>query len=103
MGREREGERVMVMIIFFVCFCSKFMRTECLNSRYVYNRPFPISRLVSAVGNSILKSLTNNHTLGVVFSLTGVYRDAGDNVGLWQAALWSRHASGRIRRTEDSY
>ena len=79
------------------------MRTECLNSRYVYNRPFPISRLVSAVGNSILKSLTNNHTLGVVFSLTGVYRDAGDNVGLWQAALWSRHASGRIRRTEDSY
>lgn len=32
----------------------KFMRTECLNSRYVYNSPFPISRLVSAVGNSIL-------------------------------------------------
>ena len=31
----------------------KFMRTECLNSRYVFNTPFPISRLVSAVGNSI--------------------------------------------------
>lgn len=32
---------------------SKFMRTECLNSRYVYDRPFPISRLVSAVGNKM--------------------------------------------------
>ena len=30
------------------------MRTECLNSRYVYDRPFPVSRLVTAVGNSIL-------------------------------------------------
>ena len=38
-------------------FYSKFMRTECLNSRYVYDRPFPVSRLVSAVGNSILSSI----------------------------------------------
>lgn len=32
----------------------KFMRTECLNSRYAFNTPLQIFRLVSAVGNSIL-------------------------------------------------
>lgn len=31
-----------------------FMRTECLNSRYAFNVPLPVSRLVSAVGDSIL-------------------------------------------------
>ncbi|KAJ8315405.1 hypothetical protein KUTeg_007555, partial [Tegillarca granosa] len=30
---------------------SNFMRSECLNSRYAYDRPLPISRLVAAVGN----------------------------------------------------
>eukprot|EP00058_Branchiostoma_floridae_P003844 XP_002589332.1 hypothetical protein BRAFLDRAFT_77784 [Branchiostoma floridae] len=33
---------------------SKFMRTECLNSRYAYESPLPVSRLVSTLGNSIL-------------------------------------------------
>lgn len=28
-----------------------FMRTECLHSEYVYERPLPVSRLVSTVGN----------------------------------------------------
>ena len=31
----------------------KFMRTECLNSRYVFENPLPVSRLVAAVGDSI--------------------------------------------------
>lgn len=30
---------------------SNFMRSECLNSRYAYDQPLPISRLVGAVGN----------------------------------------------------
>lgn len=30
---------------------SNFMRSECLNSRYAYDQPFPISRLVANVGN----------------------------------------------------
>ena len=30
------------------------MRTECLNSRYLYNMALPVSRLVAAVGSSIL-------------------------------------------------
>ncbi|CAI8032074.1 Proteasome subunit alpha type-1 [Geodia barretti] len=34
----------------------KFMRTECLNSRYLYNMALPVSRLVGAVGTSILWS-----------------------------------------------
>ncbi|XP_062520355.1 proteasome subunit alpha type-1-like [Corticium candelabrum] len=32
---------------------SKFMRTECLNSKYAYNRRLPVSRLVDAVGNKM--------------------------------------------------
>ncbi|XP_064397480.1 proteasome subunit alpha type-1-like [Halichondria panicea] len=31
----------------------KFMRTECLNSRYVYSTPLPISRLVTAIGDKM--------------------------------------------------
>ncbi|KAK3096748.1 hypothetical protein FSP39_002875 [Pinctada imbricata] len=30
---------------------SNFMRSECLNSRYAYDRPLPVSRLVTTVGN----------------------------------------------------
>ncbi|KAH3738279.1 proteasome subunit alpha type-1-like [Dreissena polymorpha] len=30
---------------------SNFMRSECLNSRYAYDQPLPVSRLVAAVGN----------------------------------------------------
>lgn len=30
---------------------SRFMRTECLNSRFAYDSPLPVSRLVSMIGN----------------------------------------------------
>merc|ERR1712012_428558 len=30
---------------------SKFLRTECINSRYAYDTPLPVSRLVSMIGN----------------------------------------------------
>ena len=30
---------------------SNYMRSECLNSRYAYDQPFPVSRLVANVGN----------------------------------------------------
>lgn len=32
---------------------SKYMRTECLNSRFAYDTPLPVSRLVSMVGNKL--------------------------------------------------
>ena len=38
----------------FDCNFSNYMRSECLNSRYAYDQPFPVSRLVANVGNSIL-------------------------------------------------
>nr|KAF6324884.1 hypothetical protein mMyoMyo1_008335 [Myotis myotis] len=31
-----------------------FMRQECLDSRFVFDRPLPVSRLVSLIGSSIL-------------------------------------------------
>jgi len=33
------------------------MRTECLNSRYTYDTPLSVSRLVTLVGSSILSQL----------------------------------------------
>ena len=30
------------------------MRTECLNSKFLYDEALPVSRLVAAVGSSIL-------------------------------------------------
>ena len=30
---------------------SKFLRTECLNSRYAFDSPMPVSRLVTMIGN----------------------------------------------------
>ena len=33
---------------------SRFMRNECLNSRYAFDSALPISRLVSLIGNSNL-------------------------------------------------
>ncbi|KAK3701791.1 hypothetical protein QZH41_009802, partial [Actinostola sp. cb2023] len=32
---------------------SKFMRNECLNSKYAYNTRLPVSRLVAAVGDKM--------------------------------------------------
>ncbi len=40
---------------------SKFMRTECLNSRYAFDTPLPVSRLVGMIGN---KSQVNTQRYG---------------------------------------
>ena len=45
-----------VNLALIVPFLSNFMRQECLNSRYVYDAPLAVSRLVSRTGNSILYS-----------------------------------------------
>ena len=31
---------------------SRFMRNECLNNKYAFNAPMPVTRLVSMIGNS---------------------------------------------------
>ena len=41
-------------ILFNICYFSRFMRTECLNSRFLHDTEMPLSRLVTTVGNSIL-------------------------------------------------
>lgn len=37
------------------------MRQECLDSRFVFDRPLPVSRLVSLIGSSILLKKKNNN------------------------------------------
>ena len=44
------NEEISRTLVLLLC-CSRFMRNECLSSRYVYERAMPISRLVGLVGN----------------------------------------------------
>lgn len=53
---------------------SNFMRSECLNSRYAYDSPLPVSRLVSAVGNSILLIQKNLNIRSTGSSIVLIYR-----------------------------
>ena len=48
-----ESHSQTVSLLLFFHFISKFMRSECRLSKYVYDRRLPVSRLVSAVGDSI--------------------------------------------------
>ena len=48
-----ESHSQTVSLLLFFLFISKFMRSECRLSKYVYDRRLPVSRLVSAVGDSI--------------------------------------------------
>lgn len=43
-----------LMWLSMLFFSSKYMRTECLNSRYAYDQPLPVAKLVSLIGSSIL-------------------------------------------------
>jgi len=38
---------------------NRFMRNECLNNKYAYNSPMPVSRLVNLIGNSNLFNYYN--------------------------------------------
>ena len=46
--------RIHTMSLNIIMTFSRFMRTECLNSRFLHDTEMPLSRLVTAVGNSIL-------------------------------------------------
>ena len=47
------------------------MRTECLNSKYAYDTPLPVSRLVSAISDSIL-SLFKHQSFCTYQTLTNI-------------------------------
>lgn len=52
------------LLLFFSVFpSSNFMRQECLDSRFVFDRPLPVSRLVSLIGSSILFLHTCNASM----------------------------------------
>ncbi|KAK2172188.1 hypothetical protein NP493_986g00039 [Ridgeia piscesae] len=60
---------------------SKFMRTECLNSRYAYDQPLPISRLVNMIGSKsqIPTQRYGRRPFGVGLLLAG-YDTAGPHI-----------------------
>jgi len=60
---------------------SKYMRTECLNSRYAYGCPLPVSRLVALVGNKsqIPTQRYGRRPFGVGLLVAG-YDDQGPHI-----------------------
>lgn len=60
---------------------SKFMRNECLNSRYVYEAPLPIARLVAAVGDKtqVCTQRSGRRPYGVGLLVAG-YDEAGPHI-----------------------
>ncbi|KAA8590328.1 hypothetical protein FQN60_014262 [Etheostoma spectabile] len=58
-----------------------FMRQECLDSRFVFDRPLPASRLVSLIGSSILycKNRYGRRPYGVGLLIAG-YDDMGPHI-----------------------
>ena len=46
--------RIYYNFLYYGFMLSRFMRTECLNSRFLHDTEMPLSRLVTGVGNSIL-------------------------------------------------
>lgn len=47
---------------------SRFMRNECLNSKYAFNAPMPVSRLVSLIGSSMFSLILINFLLSTAFN-----------------------------------
>ncbi|ESO93223.1 hypothetical protein LOTGIDRAFT_232677 [Lottia gigantea] len=60
---------------------SNFMRSECLNSRYAYNSPLPVSRLVSMLGSKsqILTQRYGRRPFGVGLLVAG-YDSMGPHI-----------------------
>lgn len=90
---------------------SNFMRQECLDSRFVFDRPLPTSRLVSLIGSSILFSgagfeCLHHQWLYCSFSWIPIWinvaalhvvkivifnwtlRNPNPNTEIWEEALW---------------
>lgn len=60
---------------------SNFMRTECVNSRYAYDQPLPVSRLVAMIGNKsqIPTQRYGRRPFGVGLLVAG-YDDMGPHI-----------------------
>nr|UCK81594.1 proteasome subunit alpha type-1 [Arenicola marina] len=60
---------------------SKFMRTECLNSRFAYDSPLPVSRLVAMIGSKsqIPTQRYGRRPFGVGLLIAG-YDDMGPHI-----------------------
>lgn len=70
---------------------SNFMRQECLDSRFVFDRPLPVSRLVTLIGSSILCHV---FTYSPLEACTGT----PINVSMSKCTLWAfRELSGEVR------
>ena len=72
---------------------SRFMRNECLNSKYGYDSSIPVSRLVTLIGNS-----NNIEIIFLLFShLKKNFRISSAYSKIWQKTIWSWFISSRLR------
>eukprot|EP00124_Ichthyophonus_hoferi_P000553 Ihof_evm6s21 gene=Ihof_evmTU6s21 len=61
---------------------SKYMRTECMSSKYVYEEPLPVSRLVAAVGDKaqVTTQRYGRRPYGVGLLVAGYDKENGPRV-----------------------
>lgn len=79
---------------------STFMRTECLNSKFVFDAPLPTARLVSALGDSmcmVCSAQKGTETQPPPYDPLH-NRGAGDYAAVWPPPLRRGSAGRRLRR-----
>jgi hypothetical protein len=68
-------------------FFSRFMRTECINHQYGFDKPMPVTRLMDNVSNS-----TKQNSV-FLFILLIYFRMSSSNSTLWSPSIrcWFSH------------
>jgi 20S proteasome subunit alpha 6 len=78
---------------------SRYMRNECLNHKYAYNSPMPVSRLVGLVGSSKTKpyKLILERNFRKKYSFFFLLRVSNSNSKIWPSSVWCWTIGGWLR------
>lgn len=71
---------------------SRFMRNECLNNKYAFNSPMPVSRLVALIGSS-KKKIHLKRKFIFKFKKISNFRISNSNTNIRPSSIWSRPTS----------
>ena len=80
------------LIIHFTS--SRFMRTECINHQYAFDKPMPVTRLMDNVSNSTKNSFFRDETFHSIH-----LRMSSSNSTLWSSTIRCWFSDGWLRCT----
>lgn len=70
---------------------SRFMRTECINHQYAFDKPMPVTRLMDHVSNSKISDSS------VLSGRANHFRMPGSDTTIWSSSLWRWLSHGWFR------